>query len=91
MDAGGSVQFFSGIRKMDSSKLDLSHIECKHLNGVIDTIKARLYCPALNLDDELLEKMMVYLRSLTRPILTIEELQEVRNIARTIDYLGAPT
>ena len=89
--AGGSIQFFSGIRKMNSSKLDLSHIESNHLNGVIDTIKARLYSPALNLDDELLEKMRVYLRSLTRPILTIEELQEVRNSARTIDYLGAPT
>ncbi len=88
---GGAIQFFSGIRKMDRSKLVFPYMGYDSLNEIIDAIKGRLYSPELNLDDELLEKMTIYLRTLTRPILTIEELQEARNSVRTEDYLGAPT
>ncbi|MCL9685789.1 hypothetical protein [Legionella maioricensis] len=89
--AGGAIQFFSGIRKIPSSKLIISNIKSDNLNEVIDAIKNQLYSPDLNLDGELLEKMTIYLRSLTRSILTVEQLQEASNSARTVDYLGAPT
>ncbi|BCA96850.1 hypothetical protein TUM19329_32110 [Legionella antarctica] len=88
---GGSIQFFSAVRKIDCSKIVFSPMSYENLNEIIDLIKGRLQSPELNLDEDLLEKMIIYLRTLSRPILSIEELQEDISRARTGDYLGAPT
>lgn len=88
---GGSIQFFTGIRRVNISKLIISLREYEHVNKIVDAFKTRVYSPDLHLDTKLLEKLMVYLRTLSRPILTIKEQQEAQSSARTLDYLGAPT
>ncbi len=88
---GGAIQFFSGIRRVDVTKFDISATGVDHLNTIIDAFKTKLYSPDFVVAPELLDKMMTYLRSINRPILTIKEHEEAKSNANTLDYLGAPT
>ena len=88
--SGGSVHFFSGNHRVDFAKLMIPYTNFDHLNKVIDSLKARLHSPSLHLNPELLEQMTLYLRTLSRPISTIEEQQQTSS-SNTSDYIGAPT
>ena len=88
---GGAIQFFSGIRRVDVTKFDISATGVDHLSTVIDAFKTKLYSPDFIVAPQLLDKMMTYLRSISRPILTIKEHEDAKSNANTLDYLGAPT
>lgn len=88
---GGAIHFFSDMYSVDIARLVITEMHFDHLNKVIDAFKAQLYSPKFILEIGLLDKMMIYLRSLSRPILTNEEAQDSRSSASTLDYLGAST
>ncbi|CEG55787.1 hypothetical protein [Legionella fallonii] len=88
---GGAIQFFSDMRRVDVAKLNISTVGVAHLNTIIDAFKSKLYSPDFTVEPKLADKMMTYLRSISRPILTTKEHEDAKSNANALDYLGAPT
>jgi hypothetical protein len=86
-----SNQFFTKKSDSNFEKLKNDCIQFNKLSEVIDKLKKCLEPPYIKVNAMLKEQINVYLRSLSIPILSIEEKQNTEKTARTIDYLGSFT
>lgn len=88
---GGSLQFYTELRKPKCSKLDLPTTGFHQVGCILDAFKDALSLAVTRIEPRLLEQMFTYLRSLSRPILTIGEIEGAQYSARVVDYLASPT
>jgi hypothetical protein len=88
---GGALHFYTVVQKPKSSTLVLSSSEFHQVSGIIDAFKVALGSPTIKIAPKLLEQMVTFLRSLSRPILTVGEIEGAQNSAQVADYLCSPT
>lgn len=88
---GGSLQFYTELHKPKCSKLDLPTSGFHQVGCILDAFKDALSLSVTRIEPRLLEQMFTYLRSLSRPILTIGEIEGALYSARVVDYLASPT
>lgn len=87
----GPASFFGSIRKVDESRLKISYSGINGLSAIIDSFKESLHSHELKITESVLDTMWNYLRNLTRPILSIVEVDEARSSVQQLDSLAAPT
>lgn len=88
---GGALHFYTVVQKPKSSTLTLSSSEFHQVSGILDAFKLALGSPTIKIAPKLLEQMVTFLRSLSRPILTVGEIEGAQNSAQVADYLCSPT
>ncbi|HAT8225776.1 TPA: hypothetical protein U6395_002430, partial [Legionella pneumophila] len=87
----GSPKFFSTYQCMDSKKLLISKADLRQVSAILEAFKEMLHSLEERCNPDQLENMLIYLRNISRPILTVSEIEEAQQSARVIDYIGAPT
>lgn len=87
----GSPKFFSTYQCMDSKKLLISKTDLRQVSAILEAFKEMLHSLEERCNPDQLENMLIYLRNISRPILTVAEIEEAQQSARVIDYIGAPT
>ncbi|HAU0961220.1 TPA: lpg2745 family Dot/Icm T4SS effector, partial [Legionella pneumophila] len=86
-----SPNFFGTYQCIDSKKLLINKTDVKQVSAILEAFKEMLHSLEERCNPEQLENMLIFLRSISRPILTVAEIEEAQQSARVIDYIGAPT
>ncbi|HAT8180248.1 TPA: hypothetical protein JA361_12510, partial [Legionella pneumophila] len=86
-----SSNFFGTYQCIDSKKLLINKADVKQVSAILEAFKEILHSLEGRCNPEQLENMLIYLRKISRPILTVAEVEEAQQSARVIDYIGAPT
>ncbi|WP_298622398.1 hypothetical protein [uncultured Legionella sp.] len=91
LHSGGSLQFYTTVHRAKTPQFVLSTSEFRHVKCVIEAFKLALNDSRKKIEPKLMEKMVLFFVNITRPILTVAEIESAQNSARVIDYLGAPS
>lgn len=86
-----SNNFFGAYRSIESKKLFINKADVKQVSDILESFKEILHSLKESYKGEQLENMLIYLRKISRPILTVAEVEEAQQSARTLDYIGSPT
>ncbi|HAT9044516.1 TPA: hypothetical protein JBB29_01085, partial [Legionella pneumophila subsp. pneumophila] len=82
---------FGTYQCIDSKKLLINKTDVKQVSAILEAFKEMLHSLEERCNPEQLENMLIFLRNISRPILTVAEIEEAQQSARVIDYIGAPT